>query len=326
MNTAVETRKPAWVERVPVFLDGTPSTRLIFIFRAIGCSWAMRPDGGCTNCGFANMSTRGVPVADEDLKAQFDSVLDQPGSLDGVGEVDLYNSGSFLADQEIPPSVRDHVLSRLAVTDVQRVLIEARPEHVRVDKLERAQAALGAKQLEIGIGLESADDHVREVLVNKGFGKREFEQAVEAVARVGARVLSYVLIKPMGLEEQAAIQDAVATARYVFHVAKQAGAEARVAFQPVFVAPGTALEKAFLAGQYRPPSLWSVVEVVRRTHALGEILVGLSDEGLEPHMLPAGCERCTPTLRHALAAYNRARDLAVLQTLRCDCMPANVAL
>lgn len=324
------TRRPAWVERVPIWKDdargGRETHRLIFIYRAIGCAWARQPDGGCRMCGFAAMTTGGVPVAPSDLMAQLDGVLDPPPGgdnlLDDVAEVDLYNSGSFLADQEIPPEVRAHALGRLGQTAVEHVLVEARAEHVREDKVRAMRAMLRADQrLEVGIGLESADDHVRDVLINKGFGRDDFERAVEALGAAGADLLAYVLIKPEGLEERAAIEDAVATARYVFDVAWRRGVRARVALEPTFVPPGTALEKALAEGRYTPPSLWSVIEVVRRAHAMGELVVGMSDEGLAPHRVPVGCPRCTERLRAALRRYNRTRSLSSLDGLVCDCMP-----
>ena len=86
------------------------------------------------------------------------------------------------------------------------------------------------------------------------------------------------------------------------------------------MAPGTPLEEEFLAGRYMPPSLWSVVEVVRAVHALGEITIGTSDEGLQPARVPAGCPECTPKLRAAIAAYGRTRDLASLD-VACACRP-----
>jgi archaeosine synthase beta-subunit len=142
------------------------------------------------------------------------------------------------------------------------------------------------------------------------------------LSQAGARLLAYVLIKPLGLSEAEAVDDAVATARYVHEVAARHGVRARVAFQPVFVSPGSALEGEFLAGRYEPPSLWSVVEVVRRAHAHGELLVGLSDEGLEPRRLPSACPRCTPLVRAALARYNQTRDLAALAVPDCSCRKA----
>ncbi|MBI4954454.1 MAG: hypothetical protein HY908_20685 [Myxococcales bacterium] len=318
----LDLRLPAWVERVPAWLDGQPTTRLIFIFRAIGCAYARRLDGGCTMCGFAEMSTKGERVPPEDLVAQLDSVLDAPGALDGVGEVDLYNSGSFFADQEIPPEVRAHVLGRLGRSTVRRVLVEARPEHVKAHDLAAARAALGDRELEVGIGLESADDHVREVLIHKGFGRADFERAARVLGEAGARLLAYLIIKPPGLSEAEAVEDAVASARYVFEVAARTRVRARAAYQPTFVARGALVEREFQAGRYQPPSLWSVVAIVRRAHASGELTVGLSDEGLEPHRLPSGCAACTPRLRAALAEYNRTRELGALEGLACACAGA----
>lgn len=318
---AIDLRAPAFVERVPVWLGGSPSQRLIVILRASGCAWARKPGGGCTNCGFDRLTTHGVAVTSDDLVAQFEAALAQAG-LEGVGEIDLYNSGSFFADPEVPPDARRRILARIAQTPVRRVLLETRPEFVRSADLAQARALLGDRELEVGIGLESSDDRVRDVLVNKGFGLPEFERAVAALGPHGARLLVYILVKPLGLSEREAIEDSVATARYVFEVARRHGVAARAAFQPVFVAPDTALERAYLEGRYQPPSLWSVVEIVRRVHPLGELLVGLSDEGLEPRRLPAGCERCSADLRRALAEYNRSRDLAALDAVRCDaCAP-----
>ncbi|HEY3450441.1 MAG TPA: hypothetical protein VGK67_29065 [Myxococcales bacterium] len=310
-------RRPAFVERVPVWLAGRPSQRLIVILRASGCAWARKPGGGCTNCGFDRLTTHGEPVTSDDLVAQFEAALAQAG-LDGVGEVDLYNSGSFFADPEIPPDARARILERLGREGgVSRVLVESRPEFVRAADLAAARAALGPRQLEVGIGLESCDDRVRDVLIHKGFGLSEFEKAVAALGAHGVRLLVYVLVKPLGLSEREAIEDVIATARYVFSLAHRLGVAARIALEPVFVAPGTKLEKEFLEGRYQPPSLWSVVEIVRRVHPLGELLVGLSDEGLEPRRLPSGCEACSADLRASLAEYNRTRDPKALDAAHC---------
>lgn len=313
----MDLRKPAFVEKAPVWLNGQPSQRLIVILRASGCAWALQPGGGCTNCGFDKLTTHGVAVCADDLVAQFEAALAQAG-LDGVGEVDLYNSGNFFADPEVPPEARARILERLGrESGVRRVLLESRPEFVREVDLAKARAALGDRELEIGIGLESCDERVREVLINKGFGLPEFERAVAVLAKPQARLLVYVLVKPLGLTEREAIEDVVNTARYVFSLAKKLGVASRIALEPVFVAPGTKLEQEFLAGRYQPPSLWSVVEILRRAHPLGEFLVGLSDEGLEPHRLPNGCEKCSADLRKAIAEYNRTRELKVLDAVCC---------
>ncbi|MGC4116237.1 MAG: hypothetical protein QM765_16995 [Myxococcales bacterium] len=270
MPAREDRRRPAFVEKVPVWLHGEPSQRLIVILRASGCAWARKPGGGCTNCGFDQLTTHGEPVSSDELVAQLEASLAQAG-LQGVGEVDLYNSGSFFADPEVPPDARERILERIGREGgVRRVLVETRPEFVRAADLALARRLLGPRELEVGIGLESCDDRVRDVLINKGFGLPEFERAVAALAEHGARLLVYVLVKPLGLSEREAIEDVINTARYVFGLCKKLGVAARIALEPVFVAPGTKLEREFLAGRYQPPSLWSVVEILRRAHPLGE--------------------------------------------------------
>ncbi|MCU0664031.1 MAG: hypothetical protein MUC50_17095 [Myxococcota bacterium] len=315
---SADLRQPAWVERTTASVDGTATTRLVFIFRAIGCAWARRPERGCTNCGFLSLTTRGAPVPFEDLIAQFESVFADSDAIAGIGEIDIFNSGSFFSEEEIPAAVREHVFDRLGTTAALRVLVESRPEHLREDRVRDAVARVGANRLEIGIGLESSDDRVREALVHKGFSREEFERAVAVLGATGARLLAYVLLKPLGLTEQQAVDDAVASSRYVFEVARRSGVAARVALQPTFVAPGSVLEEHFRRSAYTPPSLWSVLDAARRIHAMGELSIGASDEGLEPARAPAGCPRCTEKLRAAIRDYNQTRDLSRLE-LACAC-------
>jgi uncharacterized Fe-S cluster-containing MiaB family protein len=62
-----------------------------------------------------------------------------------------------------------------------------------------------------------------------------------------------------------------------------------------------------------------VAEVVSRIAPLGLVLVGLSNEGMNPRQAPRNCDRCTRRFRDALVAFNRTQDLSGLQALSCDC-------
>ncbi|MBF0502336.1 MAG: hypothetical protein HQM09_19505 [Candidatus Riflebacteria bacterium] len=239
--------------------------------------------------------------------------------MSGIGEVDLYNSGSFFADEEMPPEVRTHVFKCLGSFPLSRVLVESRPEFITSERVEEARRLLGNIPLEVGIGLESADDDIRERFIRKGFDRSAFESASAVLSETGAGMVVNILLKPLGLEESAAVDDAVSTGRYVFELAGRLGLSTRVALQPVFVAPGTPLETEFLAGRYLPPNLWSVVEVVRRLHCMGETVVGLSEEGLEPKRSPAGCGKCDGIIRQALRDYNRTKNINIFDSLNCSC-------
>ena len=126
-------------------------------------------------------------------------------------------------------------------------------------------------------------------------------------------------MKPIDTAEREAIEDSVSTGQKVFALGRDQKLPTRVALEPCFVAPRTPLFHAFEQGRYRPPWLWSVTEVVSRIAPLGPVLVGLSDEGLNPQQAPHNCDRCSSRFRDALAAFNQTQNPSALHALSCDC-------
>jgi radical SAM enzyme (TIGR01210 family) len=111
----------------------------------------------------------------------------------------------------------------------------------------------------------------------------------------------------------------VATVRKVFALGHELKCRTRVALEPCFVAPQTPLYHAFEQGRYQPPWLWSVAEVLARVALLGRVLVGLSDERMNPLQAPHNCEHCTGRFRQALAVFNQTQDAAGLNAISCEC-------
>jgi archaeosine synthase beta-subunit len=300
----------------------------MLILRAPGCSYALRC-GGCTNCGFLHLSTRGAPVSTEALVAQLRFALEEHAAqLPSVEQLDLYCSGSFFCEAEIPAAAQRALLEQAAaIPSLRVVLVESRPEYVDDDALARARAALAtatgeAPALEVAIGLESADEEIRERRIRKGFTLHDFERAAERLSRAGVGLVVYLLLKPLGTGEEEAVQDVLRSGRYLRALGDRLQLPVRVALEPTFVSEGTALFDELQAGRYRPPSLWSVV---RAAAGLGELLavhVGLSSEGLPARQVPHGCEACTPRARDALARFNATQDVAALLALApCSCHP-----
>ncbi len=292
----------------------------MIVLRTRGCEYA-RKTGGCTVCGFLNHADD--TIGDQAILGQLDGVLASPEAR-GVGEIDLLTLGSFLNDREVSPRLRHELLARVAtLPDVERVSFESRAEYVTKEKLSACKRVLGThKRVELGIGLESADDHVRNTLVRKDLSKSAFRRVVSNVADVGLSLLAYLLIKPPGLSERQAIDDAVASARYVFAAAAERGVAARIAFEPVFVCANTNLEELYSASDYRLVNLWSVVNVILQVHTEGEVFVGLSDEGLAPNRLPGSCDECYPRIVDAIEAFNGTQDVTRLRRLDCECHAA----
>jgi len=321
-----ELERPAAVELSRAWVRGQPGQRLMVILRAPGCAYALR-SGGCTNCGFHHLTTRGVPVPATKLVAQLQRALDeQATSARGLDELDLFCSGSFFNDGEVPSLARRSLLELCAaLPGLRSVVVESRPEYATADALIAARAALGHDRrvlLEVAIGLESANDEIRLRRIHKGFSLSAFEQAATRVAALGegAGLVVYLLLKPIGTGEEEAVEDVLASGRYLADLAQRLRLGVRVALEPAFVPDGTPLADELRAGRYAPPSLWSALRATAGLRALGlQVHVGLSDEGLPASQVPSGCWECSPLLRAALARFNESQDPACLQLSTCAC-------
>jgi hypothetical protein len=243
-----------------------------------------------------------------------------PKDASGPSEIDIYCSGSFLNPNEIPTEAQTALIERIAREPlVEKVLVESRPEYVSAEKLLELTRLLGNKRLEVGIGLESANEEIREKRIKKGFTLEQFEKAAADVANGGASMLTYVLLKPIDTGEAEAIIDAVETSKKVFELGLGLDLQVKIGLEPCFVGPDTALTLAHRQGRYRPPWLWSVIEVVKKIAPLGPVLVGLSNEGLSTQESAHNCDRCTERVRGALAEFNSTQESTRLISLNCDC-------
>ena len=198
---------------------------------------------------------------------------------------------------------------------VRVLLVESRPEYITVAGLRGLTSSVGRSQplaLEIGIGLESSNDGIRERYLRKGMSRKAFERAVKLLGEAGADLLTYVMLKASPMSEKDALQDVVATAKYVYGVASTYGVRARIALQPTFVVSGTGLAIDFLAGRYAPPSLRLVVEAVRRLAPFGDLVVGLWDEGLRTLATPGASGESRKRFLRSLQEFNRSQDTGCL--------------
>lgn len=319
-----DTQQPAGVELSGANVCGRPADRLMVILRAPGCIYARRT-GGCSNCGFAHLTTGGDLVAPDHLLEQLRRALHQHSDrAETILQLDLYCSGSFFCDDEIQPEARDLLLGRAALLPaVEVVVVESRPELVNAEVLQRAIEALAGPRpvrLEVAIGLETANDHIRQERIRKGFTRRTFEDAARLMADHGVGLVAHVLLKPMGTDEAEALDDVLRTGRYLKSLARRLSLPMRLALEPTFVPEGTPLFEELVAGRYHPPSLWSVVHAASGLTRQGlSIHVGLSSEGLPTTQVPSGCDRCTSRLLHALSRFNTTQDVELLTGLSCPC-------
>src|SRR2546425_18952 len=141
-----------------------------------------------------------------------------------------------------------------------KVVVETLSHLLRADQLERAMQFVD--ELEVAFGLESTNERVLRYAVNKVWSLPEHAKAAALCHEAGASVKTYLLVKPPFLTERESIEDAV-----------RSGHDAdphsdTISFNPVNVQSHTLVDRLFRRGEYRPPWLWSVVEVLERTRDL----------------------------------------------------------
>jgi radical SAM enzyme (TIGR01210 family) len=226
------------------------------------------------------------------------------------------DGGSLLNPIEIPPEVQTFLASQVRDdSEIEVLFVESRAEYVTKDNLARIIPQLGSKKLVLGVGLESISEHVRNGNIRKGLPLSVYGSALTTAHAAGAGVRTYVLLKPYGLTDSEAIAETVATVRAAFDMGSD-----EVSVEAAFVAPGSPLHRSFEDGNYCPPSLWSVVEVIRATTGFGPVYLGQFTDSPPPIAIPDSCPKCSHALRDCLDHYRATLDRATLDGLPdCEC-------
>ena len=274
----------------------------VVILRTTGCSHFHA--GGCSMCGYNAESS--ADISAEDLGRQFERAVSKLGD---VAVLKVYTSGSFLDRSEVPSTVAGSILDHCAGTST-RLLFESRPEYVTDESMAAVVERHG--NVEVAMGLESANDRVLKYSVNKGFTFSDYERATKAIAGAGARIRTYLLLKPPFLTEAEAMEDAIASARKVDHLSDT------ISINPVNVQKGTLVERLWKGWAYRPPWLWSVLHVLREISSLDARIVcdptgGGRERGAH------NCGECDGASLEAISRFSMSQDRADLDVPACGC-------
>jgi radical SAM enzyme (TIGR01210 family) len=304
--------KPYYVNDYDFHEGGKTYRRKKIILAASGCTSAT-----CTMCPIPNEAfyrLRSIVTA-EDLIQQFYSAFSAV-SLDSYQLVSVYNSGNWFASREIPPLARQRIYQAIAHSHCEGLMVESLPQFITPQLMEEARRHLGNKRLIVAIGLQSANDTVRNVCINTTCTKEQFERASRLLWQYSYTARAYLMVKPPFLTEQEAVNDTVTSIRYVAELGYE-----DVSICPTRIAPYTLAAELAKRGLYAAPSLWTIVDIVKAAHTICDIRVTCLDlDGKDSDTIyPCACSSCTQVLLTSLQTYNIQHELSILAALNCSC-------
>jgi len=297
---------------------------LFLVYYSQACRWSR-----CLGCNLPSlMSSRHVSF--KSLMAQTDHLLANPeitARRQQVKKIILSNNGSMLDEETFSSTALMYALARFNMhfPGLRVLSVETRPEYVDLAELEFISRALKEGQtptaLEIAIGFEAYDDHIRNRVFHKGLTVPAFEALVKKMAPYGFQLKCYFMQKPVpDMTDEAAVEDIRRAIEYLSFTAQQFKVSINMHLNPTYIAKGTLLEEAFKKGRYAPPRLRDVARAA--SYARGKpvsMFIGLTEEGLA---VEGGSfiRHGESALVRQLEAFNRTQDFDILDRL-CNARP-----
>lgn len=295
------------------------------------CDWYLK-SGGCTMCGFncPKSSKQQYAWIAKYFGGQALHLVYWLGYF-GIWKqspqnLTIYNGGSFLnsgkevpgSKPEIPLSLQSGIFRHIGQhPTIQKIFVESRPEFITSSNIAPLNDLLKGKTLQVGIGLESSNNRIRNGILRKGISLDSFNHAVKILKKHGVKSLAYVFLKPMHLSEREAIQDAVRTIQFCF----ETGVD-EVSLSCAFIQDETKMCQQYQNGSYKLPQLWSIIEVIKQTTNLGPVRIGTFEDDPPPIDVPHNCSLCTETVNRAISRYRNSFNIALFDQLSCSCLEA----
>lgn len=265
-------------------------------------------------CGHYSGSSKGRYVPTENLKKQFDEAV-AGYDFRKYPMLCLYNGGSLLNEREIEAELRGYMLKKIAsIPHIKRLIIESRAEYITEEILDEIEELLPHTTVEIGVGVETARDDIRELILNKGVTTEGLVEVGRKFRGRKTQLLAYVLLNPPFLTETESIEDTISTIEFAMEI----GASI-VSIEAVSIQHLTPVSFLSEAGYYTPPWIWSIFEIVKRTtHHKLDIRIGGFEFFPIPKEFTSNCSACNEEMINRINEFNRTNDLKVIENLTCS--------
>ncbi|MBO8173926.1 MAG: archaeosine biosynthesis radical SAM protein RaSEA [Thermococcus sp.] len=291
---------------------GEKGTALFIILPTIGC-YRYRIGKACYMCSYPASAPKN-PWSQEEIVEYVKKALRKIEGKDRVA-VRIFTSGSFLDDGELKPETRKEIFKLLdEYNNIKEIVIESRSELVRYDAVKELADIVGDKHFEVAVGLETANDDIADVSINKGNTFEQFVKASEEIRSAGAKVKTYLLLKPIFLSERDGVEDIKES------IKKAAPYTDTFSINITNIQKGTIYERLWEKHEYRPPWLWSVIDILKwakKTYPEKRIL---SDPvGAGSKRGPHNCGECDKTIADAIRKFSATQELKYLENLDHEC-------
>ncbi|AMM54303.1 archaeosine biosynthesis radical SAM protein RaSEA [Pyrococcus kukulkanii] len=291
---------------------GEPGKVLYVILPTIGC-YRYRLGKACYMCSYPAQSPKST--SQEKILNYFLEALSKIKGKEGRFAIRIFTSGSFFDSAEVRRETRRRIFKEIAKLDnVYEVVVETRSEIIKKEWVEELAEIVEGKWFEVALGLETANDDIAEVSINKGNTFEQFVRASEIIHDAGARVKTYLLLKPIFLSERDAIEDAK------YSIERAEPYTDTFSINITNIQRGTLYEMIWEKGEYRPPWLWSVVKVLKWAKRRFPRKRFLSDPvGAGSIRGPHNCGD-DKTFERAIRKFSTTQDIKHLENLPSDCL------
>lgn len=213
-------------------------------------------------------------------------------SVNNAGHFDklaIFNGGSFFPNSELPADFQRFIYQDVnSRKHIKQLMVEAYPSFITEVKLREATEILDSTDFKVGIGFESQNDNIRNIILKKGIKRDLFEEKVKLMQKLGVQVFVYAFLKAPQLTEKEALDETLATIEYLHNLGVD-----EIGLSSAFVPPETKLEILYNNGEFRPPWLWSILEIIKSAEKKGwPLSVGGFDDTPSPIATPHNCPDC----------------------------------
>ena len=277
-----------------------------------GCTW--RLESGCTMCDYGGFDKISSP---KDIRRQIQSLFEE---WDYPAVANISAPGSIFDTKEVPYEQRKIFFQTLGtMPNLKHVGVESRPDQINYKALKEAIKWLGTVTMDVGLGLESVNEIIRNVILNKALDLPDYCHAVNSMLELNVSPVTHILFKAPLLTDREAIEDSKETIHYALDVGSE-----RIVLMLSNIKNYTLSGWLHNNRYYRVPWLWSVLRMLLdlEKECLRELLVYGFECGMPMVDKARNCPKCTPLIRKHLDEFNFSGDRQILETawsIRCKC-------